>query len=103
MSEEEKKPVEVHLTPEEIAAYMAKIPEGDSDCPECGGSGWIVDHFSDDPDDYQVGRCGLCMPPSFVIGPQGIRQGDPDLDCTDIGGRRVRKSSPPPSGNEETL
>jgi hypothetical protein len=73
-------------------AFLEKIPPGDPDCPECGGVGWVFDYYSDDPDDYQVGRCGLCMPPSFVIGPGGIRQGDPELDCEDIGGRRVRKS-----------
>jgi hypothetical protein len=94
MKDDPREPVTVHVSPEELAAYAASLPKADPDCPECGGSGWVKDFYSDDPDDYQVGRCGLCMPPAFVLGPRGIRQGDPDLDCTDIGGRRVRKSPP---------
>lgn len=81
------------MTPDDSRRFLANIPAGDSDCPECGGSGWIVDRFSDDPDDYQVGRCGLCMPPSFVLTPDGIRQGNRETECENIGGRWVRKRS----------
>lgn len=74
-----------------IEDVIRNLP-GDPDCPECGGKGWVVE-FAGIPEAEQVGRCGLCMPPSFVLTPEGVRLGDPEIDCKDIGGRRVRKTA----------
>jgi len=72
------------MTTDDVREFLNNIPDGDPDCPECGGVGWVKDEGG------ACGRCEVCMPPSFVATQDGIRQGDADLDCTDIGGRRVR-------------
>lgn len=82
-----------------IEDVIRNLP-GDPDCPECGGKGWVVE-FAGIPEAEQVGRCGLCAPPSFVVSINpttghvaSVRPGDPAVDCVDIGGRRVRRRGP---------
>jgi hypothetical protein len=71
-----------------VAEFMEGIPLGDSDCPVCGGAGWI----GCEVEGYE--RCYECMPPSLVFDEHGLRQGDRELDCEFIGRWRRRRVDP---------
>ncbi|MGA2258469.1 MAG: hypothetical protein ABSG53_27720 [Thermoguttaceae bacterium] len=57
-----------------IREFLENVPAAEPRCPECDGIGWVEI-------DGMCGRCDACMPPSFVVEPNGVfRQGRRDLD-----------------------